>query len=203
MRSTRHFVLAAGLLGLAGGLLMHGGRPTDPSAEPVAAPSAAEAGAPEELKPLEGESSARSPRDEGLWRAYLDLFDAQRALGHRDVAIRLLYDAYGAALESRSWESMIAVGDGFMAMGRAPGSAAGARMSARQAYLTALIRARRGGSVEGVLRSAGAFEELPDRDVVEQCLYIAALLAGDDKDAQQKVHDARERWTAQQRIPEL
>ena len=50
-------------------------------------------------------------------------------------------------------------------------------MNARDAYMTALIRARRDRSLDGVLRSAEAFRELDDRTVVEQCLHIAAQLA--------------------------
>lgn len=152
----------------------------------------------EEIERLESKIPAGEPGHEGLWRAYLQVFETARAQGHRDVAVRVLYDAYGAALESRSWESMIAVGDAFMAIGRVPGNGAGARMNARQAYLSALIRARRSRSVDGALRTAAAFEDIDDRDVVEQCLYVAALLAAGDAEAERKVRDARERWAAQQ-----
>jgi coenzyme F420-reducing hydrogenase delta subunit len=72
----------------------------------------------------------------------------------------------------------------------------GARMNARDAYLIALIRARRSGSVDGALRSAEAFQELGDRVIVEQCLYIAAQLAAGDDRAQQRVREVRERWAA-------
>jgi len=157
----------------------------------------------EEIERLESKVPAGAAgHDEDLWRAFLDVFEKERAQGHRNAAIRVLYDAYGAALESRSWESMIAVGDAFMVIGRAPGNGAGARMNARQAYLSALIRARRSRSVDGALRTATAFEEIDDRDVVEQCLYVAALLAAGDADAQRRVQDARERWAAQQLIQE-
>ena len=152
----------------------------------------------EEIERLESKIPAGEPGHESLWRAYLDVFEKEHVQGRRDVAIRVLYDAYGAALESRSWESMIAVGDAFMVIGRAPGNGAGARMNARQAYLSALIRARRSRSVDGALHTAIAFQEIDDRDVVEQCLYVAALLAAGDADAQRKVQDARERWAAQQ-----
>ena len=97
---------------------------------------------------------------------------------------------------------MIAVGDAFIAIGRASGSIRGARMNAREAYLTALIRARREHSVDGVLRSADAFRELDDRAVVDQCLHIAAQLAAGDEQAQEKVRDVRQRWAARQRETE-
>jgi hypothetical protein len=202
--STRRLTLLAGLFGL---VAIIGDILSNSSHFVVARPERAllsegRAAVHEEMERLEGIVPAGREGQDDLWRAYLDVFEKQREEGRRDAAIRILYDAYGAALESRSWESMIAVGDGFMAMGRAPGSVAGARMNARQAYLTALIRARRAGSVEGALRSAQAFEELPDRDVVEQCLYIAAVLAAGDEQAQKKVRDAQERWAARHMIPE-
>jgi hypothetical protein len=103
------------------------------------------------------------------------------------------HDAYGAALESGSWESMIAVGDAFMNIGRASGTPRGARMNAREAYLTALIRARRDHSVDGALRSAEAFRQLGDRAVVEQSLHIAGQLAAGDEQAQAKVREAQQR----------
>jgi hypothetical protein len=136
--------------------------------------------------------------DDGLWRAHLNIVEKELEQGHIDVAVRVWQDAYGAALESRSWESMIAVGDAFRAIARASGVPSGARMNAREAYMTALIRARRDRSVDGALRSAEAFRELDDRAVVEQCLHIAALLAAADEQAQQKVREARQRWAARQ-----
>src|SRR5688572_4728941 len=85
-------------------------------------------------------------RDDGLWKAHLHLVETELAAGHVDVAVRAWHDAYGAALESRGWESMIAVGDAFMKIGHAAGTPGGARMNARESYLTALIRARRNRS---------------------------------------------------------
>ncbi len=153
-----------------------------------------------ELERLESVVPAGSIRDNGLWRAYLDLVEKELALGHVDVAVRVWHDAYGAALASGSWESMIAVGDAFVKIGRASGTPRGARMNAREAYLTALIRARRDRSVDGVLRSAEAFRLLDDRAVGEQCLHIAALLAAGNEQAQQRVNEARQRWAAWQTI---
>jgi len=186
---TRCFVLAAGLLSLgaiAAGLLAFGGRFTVPRGERAALGEGDAA-----LARVDSAAPAGRPGSEDLWRAYLD------------VAIRVLYDAYGAALESRSWESMIAVGDAFMAVGVGPGNAAGAQMNARQAYLTALIRARRQRSVEGALRSAEAFRRLSDRDAVEQCLHIAEMLAAGDAEAQRRVREAQGRWAARQPITDL
>jgi hypothetical protein len=200
MTSTRHLARAAGLLGLgaiAVGILSHRGSLTVPEPD-RAALRGARAAVHGELERLEGAVPSGRTRDDGLWRAHLDVVEKELAHGHVDVAVRVWQDAYGAALESRSWESMIAVGDAFMAIGRASHTASGARMNARQAYMTALIRARRDRSVEGALRSAEAFRQLDDRAIVEQCFHIAALLAAGDEPAQEKVREARHRWEAQQ-----
>jgi hypothetical protein len=202
MTSMRHLVLAAGLLGLcatAVGILTHRGSLTVP--RPVrAALRGARAAVHGELERPESVVPAGRIRDDGLWRAYLDIVEKELEHGHVDVAVRAWHDAYGAALASRNWESMIAVGDAFMVIGRASGTPGGARMNAREAYLTALIRARRDLSVDGAIRSAEAFRELDDRAVVEQCLHIAAQLAVGDEQAQQKVREARQRWAAWQAV---
>jgi hypothetical protein len=206
MTSTRPLALAAALLGLCaiavGLVTSHAARLALPRADGASA-GEARAAVHAELERLESALPAGRAGEDGLWRTYLEVFEKERAQGHLGVAIRVVYDAYGAALESRSWESMIAVGDAFMAIGREPGNAAGARMNARQAYLTALIRARRGRSVEGALRSAEAFRGLHDGDVVDQCLHVAAVLAAGDEDAEQRVREARLRWAARQPLAEF
>jgi len=199
--TSRH-VLAAGLLGLcaiAVGILPHGRSLMVPRPE-GAVLRGDRAAVHGELERLESVVRAGRTRDDSLWRPYLDVVEKELERGHVDVAVRAWQDAYGAALASRSWESMIAVGDAFMAIGRASGSARGARMNAREAYLTALIRARRDHSVDGAIRSAEAFWELDERAVVEQCLHIAAQLAAGDEQARQRVREARQHWAARQAI---
>lgn len=200
MTSTRHLVLTAGLLGLgaiAVGTLTHGGTLTVPRPE-RAALKGARAAVHEELERLESITPAGRTRDDRLWRAYLDVVEKELEHGHVDVAVRVWHDAYGAALASGSWESMIAAGDAFMAIGRASGSVRGAQMNAREAYLSALIRARRDLSVDGAIRSAEAFRGLDDRAVGEQCLHVAAQLAAGDEQAQQRVRATRQRWATWQ-----
>jgi hypothetical protein len=200
MTSTRHLVLTAGLLGLgaiAVGTLTHGGNLTVPRPE-RAALKGARAAVHEELERLESITPAGRTRDDRPWRAYLDVVEKELEHGHVDVAVRVWHDAYGAALASGSWESMIAAGDAFMAIGRASGSVRGAQMNAREAYLSALIRARRDRSVDGAIRSAEAFRGLDDRAVGEQCLHVAAQLAAGDEQAQQRVRATRQRWATWQ-----
>ncbi len=158
MTSTRHLVLAAGLLGLcaiAVGILAPGGSLTVPGSD-RAALRGARAAAHGELERLESVVPAGRAPDDGLWRPYLDVVEKELEHGHVDVAVRAWQDAYGAALASRSWESMIAVGDAFTVIGRASGTPRGARMNAREAYLTALMRARRDGNSTIAPSSNGA-----------------------------------------------
>jgi len=185
---------AAFLLLFAVGLLAHGGGPTVPHQEramPTGAPALVRAD-------LERESAAPvvRGRDNTLWKAHLESVERELTSGHVDGAVRAWHEAYAAALESREWESMIAVGDAFMKIGEAAGTPGGARMNAREAYTTALIRARRDRSVDGALRSGEAFARLGDRTIVEQSLHIAGELAAGDPAAQQRVSDARRRLAA-------
>jgi hypothetical protein len=93
------------------------------------------------------------------------------------AAVGAWHDAYGAALASRGWEGMIAVGDAFLRIGVEAGTRNGSRPNARQAYLNALIRAHRDGSPDGMRRAAEAFAALGDHAVATQCLRVADELA--------------------------
>src|SRR5438445_688949 len=116
------------------------------------------------------------------WCAQLKKVDA--ALANNDVSAAELAwrETYAAALKSRHWEGMVAVGDAYRQVGDAGGFHHAARAEARQSYLTALFRARGEGSVDGVLRVAERFAELGDRDVVEQCIRVAWTVAAQAKD---------------------
>jgi hypothetical protein len=134
------------------------------------------------------------------WRAQLKKVDAALANNDGSAAELASHETYAAALKSRHWEGMVAVGDAYRQVGDASGfhHAHAARAKARQSYLTALFRARGEGSVDGVLRVAERFAELGDRDVVEQCIRVAWTLAAQAKDplAQQSVRAFTERWEA-------
>lgn len=194
MTFKQYVVMAAAFLLLfAVGLLAHGGGLTAPHTE-RAALFGARALIHAELERIESSLPAGRAKDNGLWKAHLEAVETELASGHVDGAVRAWHDAYGAALESRGWESMIAVGDAFMKIGRAAGTPGGARMNAREAYLTALIRARRDRSVDGALQSGEAFARLGERAIVEQSFYIAGQLAAGDDRAQERVSEARLRW---------
>jgi hypothetical protein len=195
--TMRHLVLTSGLLGLCViglAVLVRGEDPSVPHSERITL-TGAQAAAHEEIERVETIVPAGARRDDRTVRAYLAVVEQELQQGHIDVAVRVWHDAYGAGLESRTWESMIAVGDAFLAIGRAAGAVRGARQNAREAYLTALIRARRERSVDGALRAAEAFRRLDDRAVAEHCLRIAGQLAAGDERAEQKVQEARRYWT--------
>jgi hypothetical protein len=126
-----------------------------------------------DLTRREATTPADRARFDALWRAHLQAAD--RALAEHDVsaAVRAWHDAYGAALASRGWEGMLAAGDAFLRIGAASGTPSASRPKARQAYLTALVRARHDASAEGVRQTAGAFAALGDRAVAAQCLRVA------------------------------
>jgi hypothetical protein len=118
-------------------------------------------------------------RDTGLtssWRGHLRAVDL--ALGRRDVdeARRAWQSAHLAAVESLSWEGLIAAGHACLRIGGAAGGRPAAEPAARRAYFAALYRACRANSFDGILRAAEAFADLGDREVVEECLGLAELL---------------------------
>jgi hypothetical protein len=121
-------------------------------------------------------SGTPAPTDTG-WPAHLGVID--RALAADDVTVAVLawHDAYGAALATGRWEPLVEVGDAFVRIGDAVSSISGSRANARLAYLGALTRAQRDGSVDGVRRVAQAFQALGDHAVAAQCTRIAQRLA--------------------------
>lgn len=125
------------------------------------------------------------------WIGAIDRVD--QALARNDIsgAERAMHEAYVAAVGSRRWDGMLAVGDAYTRIGEATGYRTTDRAKARQAYLTAFFRARAEQSLDGVLRTTEAFSDLGDRAVVAQCLKTAEALA-----AKSKQPGARERVAA-------
>jgi hypothetical protein len=129
-----------------------------------------------DLTPLESRRAAHRLQFDTLWRMHVGTVD--EALGRHDVsaAVGAWHDAYGAALASRGWEGMLAVGDAFLRIGAEAGTASSSRSNARQAYLNALIRAHRDGSTDGLRRTATAFAALGDHAVATHRLRVAGAL---------------------------
>jgi hypothetical protein len=129
-----------------------------------------------------------------VWTTALDRAEAAMAQGDPAGAMSAWRDAHAAAMRRGQWEGMIAVGDASRRLGESNGSQRESVARARQAYLTALFRARRERSVEGSLRAAVAFGELGDRHVLAQALRIAERQAGRDPVSRARVRGVADRW---------
>jgi len=114
----------------------------------------------------------------------IQLMDAALARGDISTAVRARHSAHQRVMGTRSWQSMLAVGDATLRLEEATGYRAVALSEARRAYLAALFRARQQGSLEGALGAARAFAALGDRGMVEGSLAIASDLAGRSGDPQ-------------------
>jgi hypothetical protein len=132
------------------------------------------------------------------WRQHL--ISVADALARNDLsgAEFAWREAYAAALKSRHWEGMVAVGDAYRVVGERGRFQKNAEAKARETYLTAFLRARAEASLEGVLRVADRFAELGDRQVVEQCIRVARSIAAKTRDprAEERVRSFTERWAA-------
>jgi len=140
-----------------------------------------------------GEASAKNVT--APWAPHIGRVDEALAQKNFSVAVRAWGDAYGAALGSRRWEGMIAVGDAYLRIGDRLAYRRAFVAKAREAYLAAVFRARHQRSLDGVLRAAEAFAALGDRQVVAQCLTIAKDLAGRDPKAQALVQEQASRFS--------
>jgi hypothetical protein len=121
---------------------------------------------------------------------------ADEALRDGDVAQALNWwrEARMEALRTGGWEGMIQVGDASRRIGARGGFRRDGDALARDAYLTALLRARREHSVDGVLRAALAFGEMGDREVFAHAIRIAERQAAQDPRARDHVRAVAERW---------
>ena len=121
------------------------------------------------------------------WLQPLQRVDDAVARGD-DAAARVAWrHAYGAAVRSSRWE-------GLMEVGAAAHRLADGHANARQAYRTALLRAQREGSLDGLLRAAIAFGDLGDRDVLIQALRLAERAAGNDPAKRARVRNVADLW---------
>ena len=135
------------------------------------------------------------------WQGRLLKVEQAMAAGDFAKAELLWREAYAAALKSRHWHGVVAAGDTYRALGARAGFPAAAVAKARQAYLTALFRARSEGTLAGVLITAERFAELGDREVVEQCIRVARKVAAQSRDpyATEHLRAFTERWAASAR----
>lgn len=103
--------------------------------------------------------------DDVSWASALTAFDEALARGDASVALRTWSEAHSAALRSRHWEGLLAVGNARLRIEQSAVPESAAVAKAREAYLAALFRARQEGSLEGVMRAAEAFDALGDVEV--------------------------------------
>ncbi len=106
------------------------------------------------------------------------VFRLERAMadGERSVAIRAWREAYGLALQSSRWEPMLELGDAALTLGAMSGSRAVAESQAREAYLIALVRARRAESAAGVLGLAEAAGALGDAAMAREVRRLSDVM---------------------------
>src|SRR5262245_54317294 len=130
----------------------------------------------EEASMLEHPPAAHDDAAVGhAWRRHLRVMDCALERFDVDGARRAWEKAHLAAVESLSWEGLIEAGRASLRIAGAVGARTSAEPAARRAYFTALYRACRDNSFEGILRTAEAFDDLGDHEVVEECLGLAEL----------------------------
>lgn len=123
------------------------------------------------------------------WTTHLEAMDTAITTSNASAAVLAWRHAYAAALDQPGWRGLVHVAGAALRIGVIPGFRKAAESRARESYWTALFRARRQGSLNGVLDAAEAFGTLGDRVMVEQCIRIAerlTLLTG-DADAAERV----------------
>jgi hypothetical protein len=124
--------------------------------------------------PLVPAASAQAERWD--WAPRIAEMDEALARGETKAVTAAWREAYVAAHVSRGWPGMLAVGDAAVRAGRATGAPDVFEPRARRAYRTALVRAHRQASRDGVLAAAEAFGRLGDRDAERLARADAAAL---------------------------
>ena len=123
------------------------------------------------------------------WTTHLEAMDVAIASSNASAAVLAWRHAYSCALDQPGWRGLVDVAGAALRIGAIPGFKKAAESRARESYWTALFRARRQGSLTGVLDAAEAFGALGDRVMVEQCVRIGERLAAltGDADASDRV----------------
>jgi hypothetical protein len=118
------------------------------------------------------------------WTPHLEAMDSAITTNEASAAVLAWRHAYSAALDQPGWRGLVDVAAAALRIAAIPGFRKAAESRARESYWTALFRARRQGSLTGVLAAAEAFGALGDRVMVEQCIRIAERLAQLTADAE-------------------
>lgn len=142
---------------------------------------------------LDRHAVSRRTNQPVAWSEHLRAVDAALARGDVRAATSAWREGYGAALTRGGAEGMLQVGHAARRIGVAEGRPDDQAPKARQAYLTALFRARQAGDVDTVLRVADAFAALGDRQVAHAALDVADRLAGSNADAGTRIKAAERR----------
>jgi len=124
-----------------------------------------------------------SAADRAGWAPGIAEMDRALARGETTAATAAWREAYVAAHVSRGWPGMLAVGHAALRAGGASGALDVFEPRARRAYRTALLRAHRQASRDGVLAAADAFGRLGDRDAERLARAEAAKLGRRAEDA--------------------
>jgi hypothetical protein len=119
------------------------------------------------------------------WTVHLRALDDHLLQGDLSPAVRDWYDARRAALVDPGWDGMLAVGSAALRLGAATSSVLHAETDARDAYMTALYRARRQASLHGSLQAAERLRDLGDAERAAQAVAVARqmLAQGLERDA--------------------
>jgi len=149
------------------------------------------------------EAADGTPPHDEPWLVAIRAMDQAVSQGDVHAAMTSRREAYQTALGSRRWDALADVGDATSRLANTPGVTGQMKADARRAYLEALFRARRQGSLEGVLRVAEAFAALGDREVARQGVVIANVLAARSPapETRERLRALQERLAADTRTP--
>ena len=111
------------------------------------------------------------------WREPLQRAEVALANGERGAAQQAWEQAYRAAMQVRTTEGLLAVGDAYLRIGEGTRDRATAVASARRIFLTALFQARERRDAPGVAAAAAAFASLGDHHVADRGFEIATTVA--------------------------
>jgi hypothetical protein len=125
------------------------------------------------------------------WAVPVRTMDRALTAGDLSAAERAWHEAYVAALGARRWEGMLAVGDAALRLGEVIRGPRVAVTQAREAYLGALFRARDRRSLDGVLRTAEAFDRMGDVELADRARSVADILVSRGQVARSTQPDGR------------